>query len=140
MHINRILVLTGGLVLIIGSRLPWISMPVLFGVGGPVSEALEIGWEDNGFVTGTVGLALILLGSLLKGRVGEPYAISGVILATLAGFTVLGCFKRILDIGPSAGFFAATDIGLYVTLVGVILALVGALGRVPMGRRKQDGE
>ena len=60
MHTNRILVLIGGLILILGSRLPWMSVPVLFGVEGPAYESIEIGWEDNGFVTGGIGLILLL--------------------------------------------------------------------------------
>jgi uncharacterized membrane protein len=37
---------------------------------------------------------------------------------------------RVLEINPSAGFFAGTDVGLYITLIGAILALVGALSRI----------
>jgi hypothetical protein len=118
MRTNRMLVLIGGLILILGSRLPWISAPVLFGVEGPAFEALEIGWEDSGYITGGIGLILLLIGVFWKGRTGKRYAIPGAILATLAVFVVIGCFYRILEIDPDAGFLAAIDVGIYVTLTG----------------------
>src|SRR4030067_2183837 len=122
MRTNRLLILTGGLILILGSRLPWMSVPVLFGVEGPTFEAIEIGWEDNGFTTAGIGLILLLVAMFWRGMIGKRYSIPGAILATLAIFVVIGCFYRILEIDPSAGFLAATDVGIYVTLIGALLA------------------
>jgi hypothetical protein len=138
LHTPRILVLIGGAILCIAARLPWMSAPILFGVQGTVPEALEIGWEDNGFITGGAGLILLLVGALYKGKPGKRYTIPGAALALLAVFVVAGCFKRILDIDPSAGIFAATDVGIYLTLIGALLALFGALSRVPRLRLSQD--
>jgi len=129
MRTNRILVLTGGLILILGSRLPWMSVPVLFGVEGPAFESIEIGWEDNGFITGGIGLILLLIGIFWRGRIGKAYSIPAAVLTALAVWVVIGCFKRILEIDPPAGFFAATDAGIYITLTGALLALAGALYR-----------
>lgn len=126
MRANRMLVLTGGLILILGSRLPWMSVPLLFGVEGPAYEAIEVGWEDNGFITGGIGVILILIGIFGRGKIGKRYSIPGAILGALALTVVLGCFQRILEINPGAGFFAATDTGIFVTLIGALLALVGA--------------
>ena len=134
MRTNRLLILTGGLILILGSRLPWMSVPVLFGVEGPTFEAIEIGWEDNGFTTAGIGLILLLVAMFWRGMIGKRYSIPGAILATLAIFVVIGCFYRILEIDPSAGFLAATDVGIYVTLIGALLAFVGALYRTPMNQ------
>jgi hypothetical protein len=105
------------------------SVPALFSVEGPAFEAIEIGWEDNGYITGGIGLILLLVGIFWRGSIGKRYSIPGAILAALAVFVVIGCFYRILEIGPGAGFFAATDAGIYVTLIGALLALVGALYR-----------
>jgi hypothetical protein len=127
MYTNRLLLLAGGLLLIIGSRLPWISVPVLFGVEGPAYEAIEIGWEDNGILTGLFGLILLVVGALVKGRAGRLYSLPGGIFAAFAALVVAGCFLRILEIDPAAGFFAATDFGIYITLIGALLALTGAL-------------
>ena len=136
MQTNRILILTGGLILILGSRLPWISVPVLFGVEGPAFEAIEIGWEGSS--TGGIGLILLLIGIFWKGRTGKRYSIPSAILATLAALVVIGSFYRVLEIDPSAGFFAATKIGIYVTLIGALLALVGAFWAVVMSIRNHQ--
>jgi hypothetical protein len=123
--------MVGGLILVIGSRLPWMSVPVLFGVEGPAYEAIEIGWEDNGIVTGGIGWALILGGLFFGGRRGARYAIPGAVLAALTLIVVAGCAWRVLEIDPSAGFWAATGVGLYVTLTGGLVALAGVLLRKP---------
>ena len=137
MRTNRLLVLIGGLILILGSRLPWMSVPVLFGVEGPTVEAIEIGWEGDGFITGGIGLILLLVGIFWRGRIGKRYSIPGAILAALAVLWVIGDFYRILEIDPDAGFFAATDVGIYVTLIGALLALVGALYRTAVDQERQ---
>jgi len=108
------------------------SVPVLFGVQGPAYEAIEIGWEDNGFITGGIGLILFLGGMFWRGRAKTGYSIPAAILAVCAVSIVIGCFQRVLEIDPSAGFFAATDIGIYVTFIGSLLALVGTVGAVIM--------
>ena len=54
-------------------------------------------------------------------------------LARLAGLVaamVIGDFQRVLEIGPEAGFFAAVDVGLYLTLMGAILAVAGSVLRL----------
>jgi inosine-uridine nucleoside N-ribohydrolase len=129
-------VLIGGLLLILGSRLPWISAPVLYGVEGYALEAIEIGWEDSGYITGGIGLILLLIGIFWKGRTGKRYSIPGAILATLPILVVIGSFSRIIEIDPDAGFLAATDVGLYVTFIGGLLALVGAVWRTSVNQAK----
>jgi uncharacterized membrane protein len=137
MSTNRILVLIGGLMLILGSRLPWVSFHILFGVEGAVSESLEIGWEDNGFITGGIGVILLLVGIFRKERIGKRYSIPGAIMAVCAALVVIGCFKRVLEIDPNAGFFAATDVGIYLTLIGALLAIVGTLYRTSVHHGRQ---
>jgi hypothetical protein len=131
------LVLIGGFILILGSRLPWMSVPVLYGVKGPAFEAIEIGWEGDGFITGGIGLILLLVGIFWRGRIEKRYSIPGAILAALAVLVVIGDFYSILEIDPDAGFFAATDVGIYVTLIGALLALGGTLYQTSMHHDKQ---
>ncbi len=137
MRTNRMLVFMGGLILILGSQLPWISYPVLYGLEGLGHEALEIGWEDSGYTTGGIGLILLLVGMFWKGRIGRRYSIPGAILAALAVLDILGGFSRILEMEPATGFFSATDVGIYVTLVGGLLALGGAVWRTSVNQEKQ---
>lgn len=128
----------GGLILIAGSRLPWISVPVLFGVEGPAYEAIEIGWEGDGFITGGIGLILVLVGLFWRAGLEKRYAISGAILAGLAALVVIADFFQILEIGPEAGFLAATDVGIYVTLLGALLPLAGSLFVTPWYNRDRE--
>jgi hypothetical protein len=62
-------------------------------------------------------------------------SILGTILAACAVLVVLGCFQRVLEIDPAAGFFAATDTGIYVTLIGALLALIGSVGAAVVSLR-----
>jgi hypothetical protein len=114
------------------------SVPVLFGVSGPTVEAIEIGWEDNGYVTGLLGIVLLLIGILRKGTEGHRYSILATLLAGLALLQVAGCFQRVLEINPEAGFFPATKVGIYITLLGASLAMTGALTRPPITSNKGD--
>jgi hypothetical protein len=132
MQARRVLIIIGGVILVIGSRLPWMSAPVLFGVEGSTYEAIEIGWEDNGIVTGGVGLILLLGGLFLGARRGMKYSVSGAVLAALAVLVAAGCVWRVFEINPGAGFFAATGVGLYVTFIGGLVALVGVLLKSPI--------
>lgn len=126
---GRVLVLVGALLLIIGGFLPWISVSNLFGLSGTSFEGIEIGWEGDGFLTAGIGLILILGELLLWGDSRRWFAFIGVVLAVLAASVVFLDFRRILEIAPEAGFYAATDIGIYVTLVGALLALIGCMWR-----------
>jgi hypothetical protein len=89
-------------------------------------------------LAGGIGLNLLLAGIFWKGRIGKRYSVPGATLAALAVLVVIGCFQRILEIDPSAGFFAATDLGIYVTLIGALLALVGALLRTSVQHERQS--
>ena len=132
MNKGRLLVLVGSLLLIVGGFLPWISVPDLFGLSGPSYEGIEAGWEGDGVLTTGVGLILILSELLFGGVARRWFTLTGVALAALAASVVFLDFRRILELAPEAGFYAATDIGIYVPLVGALLALIGCLWkRVP---------
>lgn len=139
MNTYRILVAIGSMMLVVGARLPWMSVPILYGVEGHVYEAIEIGWEDNGFVTGGIGLVLLLGGLLCMNAPSARYSILGLLLAGVAHLVVIGCFYSILKIAPEAGFLAATDVGIYVTFLGSLLALAGVLGAVFGALRGSQG-
>lgn len=132
------LVFIGGLILIVGSRLPWISAPVLYGIEWPAAEANEIGWEGSGYITGGIGLILLLIGVFWKGRTGKRYSIPSAILATLAVLYVCLSFYSIFKLDPDEGFLRATDVGIYATFIGGLLALVGAAGQTSVNQEKQE--
>ncbi len=132
MNKGRLLVLVGSLFLIVGGFCPWISVPNLFGLSGPSYGGIEAGWEGDGVLTTGVGLILVLGELLFGGAARRWFTLTGVVLAALAASVVFLDFRQIVEIAPEAGFYAATDIGIYVTLVGALLALIGCLWkRVP---------
>lgn len=124
MNKGRILVLIGSLLLIIGGFYPWISVPNLFSLSGSFYEGIEAGWEGDGVMTTGIGLILILSELMFRGVAGRWFTLTGVFLAASVVFLD---FHRILEIDPKIGFCAATDIGIYMTLVGALLALIGYL-------------
>jgi hypothetical protein len=136
MNKGRVLVLVGSILLILGGFLPWISVPNLFGLRGSSYEGIEVGWEGDGVLTAGVGLVLMLSELLFGGEPRRWYQLTGIVLAALAASIVFLDFGRILEIAPEAGFYAATDIGIYVTLVGALLALIGCLWRRVPGSRQ----
>jgi hypothetical protein len=111
MNKGRVLVFVGSILLILGAFLPWISVPDLFGLSGPSYEGIEAGWEGDGVLTAGVGLVLMLSELLFGGEPRRWYQITGIVLAGLAASVVFLDFRRILEIAPEAGFYAATDIG-----------------------------
>lgn len=129
MNKGRVLVLVGSILLILGGFLPWISVPNLFGLSGSSYVGIEAGWEGDGFLTVGLGLVLMLSELLFRGEHRRWYQLTGIVLAALAASVVILDFGRILEIAPEAGFYAATDIGIYVTLVGALLAMIGYLWR-----------
>lgn len=138
MNKGRLLVLVGSLVLIFGAFLPWISVPNLYGLHGPAYEGIEAGWEGDGFLTGGAGVGLMLFEGLWGRKPRRWYPLAGIVLAALAALVVLLDFGQILEIDPQAGFFAAADIGLYVTLAGALLAGIGWLERVVPAPRQRE--
>jgi hypothetical protein len=138
MNKGRTLVLVGSLALIVGGFLPWISVPNLFGLSGPSYEGIEVGWEGDGFRTAGIGLILLLSELLLSGVAHRWFVITEGVLAILAATVVILDFRRILEIAPEAGFYAATDIGIYVTLVGALLALIGCLSKRVLASQQKE--
>jgi hypothetical protein len=129
MNRGQQLTLFGAFGLLVGAFLPWatIASPLL---GLSLSKA---GYEGDGLFTGGVGL-LLLLGSVIsKGKPGRLYSIAGVVFSVLAGailFMDLSSVRGVVsDVGEDV--IASVGPGVYVSIVGALLALVGGLQRVP---------
>lgn len=141
----QLITLAGVLGLLGGAFLPWISVIALFGNIPGVDEGIAIGWEGDGFITGGIGLILLLRVLTSRGMPGKRYSIAGAILGLLAGVVIIADVLRIAEIGPEAGMLASTDVGLYLTFVGAIVAMIGGLQMTPYGegdtleRRHSEG-
>jgi hypothetical protein len=127
----QIITFLGGTALIVAAFLPWMKPVALFGEAAIGHEGIAIGWEGDGFVTGGVGVILIFVTLFYKGKPGKIYSLQTTALGLLACWVILSDFRRIAEIGPSAGILAATDIGLFLTLVGGLSVVIGGLLKVP---------
>ena len=127
----QIITFLGGTALIVAAFLPWMKPVVLFGEAAIGHEGIAIGWEGDGFVTSGVG-TILLLGSLFyKGKPGKIYSLLITASGLLVCLVILSDFRRIAEIGPSAGILAATDIGLFLTLAGGFTVVISGLMKVP---------
>jgi tetratricopeptide (TPR) repeat protein len=129
MNRGQILTLLGAIGLLAGAVLPWISFTSMFGT---VSKA---GYEGDGILTGGIGLPLLLIALLVKGNPGHSYSILGVIFALIAGviafWDLSNVSSRVAEINADMSFLASVGPGLYITVIGAILAFVGGLQQVP---------
>ena len=111
---------------------------VLFGDAAIGHEGLAIGWEGDGVITGGIG-ALLLLGSLFyKGKPGKIYSLQITTLGLLVCWLIFLDFRRIAEIGPSAGLLAATDVGLYLTIAGGLAAVASGLQKISPGAAEMN--
>jgi len=130
----------GALVLIIAAFLPWMKPVILFGDAAIGHEGLAIGWEGDGVITGGIG-ALLLLGSLFyKGNPGKIYSLQITTLGLLVCWLIFLDFRRIAEIGPSAGLLAATDVGLYLTMAGGLAAVASGLQKISPGAAEMNSK
>lgn len=128
---TQIIILFGGVALIVAAFLPWMKPVVLFGEAAIGHEGIAIGWEGDGFFTGGVGAILLVISLFYKGKPGKIYSLLITALGLLVCWMILSDFRRIAEIGPSAGILAATDIGLFLTLAGGLAVVIGGLLKVP---------
>lgn len=119
----RNMFLIGSMLLIIGALLPWAKMTTAFGT---MSLA---GYEGDGIISGGIGVLLLIGGLLSKGKLNKPYSIAGAIFGCIAGLVVI---PKIFSIGSFTSDIAYTSAGagIYVSILGVILVIVGGLKKV----------
>jgi hypothetical protein len=129
MNRGQQLTMLGAIGLIIGALLPWASISSIF---GKISKA---GYEGDGVITGAIGL-LLLIGSLLnKGKSGKRYSIASAVFAIGAGIIgisdLMNINSAVADISSDSLVLASTGPGVYITIIGAVLALVGGLQKMP---------
>lgn len=127
MNKGQLITLFGAFGLAIAVFLPWISVTALFGNIPGVDEGIAVGWEGDGIMTGGIGLILLIGILFSKGSPKRWYSTASVIFGLLACVVVLSDFRRIAEIGPDAGIFASTAVGLYLTVVSAIVVVIGGL-------------
>ena len=131
MNKNQLIMVIGALILIIAAFLPWINVSALYGNVPGIDEGIAAGWEGDGFITGGIGLILLVSAFMIKGNPGKRYSITGAIFGLLTCSVILSDFLAIIRIGPEAGILASTCIGLYLTFAGGLLAIFSGLQMIP---------
>jgi hypothetical protein len=127
------LVLAGGILVIVGVFLPWIT------ASGPKGTFSASGKDANewaflilgGFAT-VRGLSMAKPG-LFRFQLGTPL-IGGVILAVLVALRWNDLQKTLEDVRTLPGFTASLGIGFWAVIAGTVLVLVG--GVLAMQRRR----
>ena len=129
---SRILLFIGGILLITGGILPWVSI-------GGISLGLyrlESGLTGDGIFTGSAGLVLVLISLLHNEQRGTAYASLALILSIVSGglllFSITGVSGPLADERLSAS--VAPGLG-WVSPLGALLGFVGALIRHPRTTR-----
>jgi hypothetical protein len=129
MNRGQLLTLLGGIGLILGAALPWATLTSYY-FRVTTSKA---GFEGDGMITGAIGVILILFAILEKGKTGKLYSVAVIIFAILAELVVFYDLPRVLSFISSAksDYKASVGVGIYITIIGAILAVAGGFQRVP---------
>lgn len=132
MSLASVAVLLGGILYAAGSALPWISITAAF-VGTVTRSGLEGG---DGIITIGLGIVLALVG--LAHVIGSKAAGSKVALILVAviavGFAIFEIStinNRIAGLGADIRPLASVGIGLWMMVVGSVVALVASLSIKP---------
>lgn len=128
MNRGQSLCLAGGVALVFGAFLPWATVQSL--VLG-VSRSMA-GYQGDSIIAGGAGLILLLVGVTAKPTAGKRHSAFAVVLALVAGLVVLLYLPAAADgTKPASGIIVTNGPGLYLSLVGCVLALVGGLQTTP---------
>lgn len=129
MNFNRVMVLVGSLLLIVGALLPWgqMGMLSLTGISG------------DGIFSFGLGVILLIGAIAVKEKPGKMYSIWLAILGLLA--SSLMCMKtynmmQVAVVGQSASMIEI-GAGIWVSLLGAGLCLLGGLLQSP-GEKKSE--
>lgn len=126
MHKAQQVVLIGALGLIIGALLPWITASGAFGI-----IMTKAGYEGDGIISGSIGILLLLGALLTKAKPGRRYSPAMSIFALIGGgialLAIINISSVIANLEVDSSVFASVGAGLYVTIAGALLGLVGGL-------------
>ena len=128
MNKAQTLALLGALGLGIGTFLPWATIRSAL---GSVSVS---GYDRDGMFTGGIGVVILLIAVLHKGKPGALYSVICSLFAIVSGlilFYDLTNVKTAIENVDSQYLSASIGPGLYVSLIGALFALIGGLVRLP---------
>jgi hypothetical protein len=119
--------LIGAVTVTVGSIMPWGKIDTIFG-----TRSIN-GTEGDGMITLVLGCILLLVGFMHTGTPGKLYSVVGVILALITlyvsgatMFRMAGAAAELSSDVASAGVGA----GVFVTIIGSLVAAIGASKKV----------
>jgi hypothetical protein len=120
-----ILVTVGGLLVAVGSLLPWITLTSGFG------SASVAGIEGDGILTLILGGVIALLGFLAYGGTGPRFVTFLLSVGALAfgGWELVTLSGKLSSTDTAR---VAVGMGLYIVVGGAVVALIGSVMRRPV--------
>jgi hypothetical protein len=119
----------GGLVLIIGSMLPWASNAAA-GSASRINESISGSSLSDGRIAMGLGFAMLVIALVMftTRRVGSWFDadLLGLALATIAGVVTIATWTA-LNSNAGDAVTRSADTGLYVALAGSVIGFAGAL-------------
>ena len=129
----RLIIFAGGLLLMVGFALPWITIANTDGTWWAIATGLHIAYSHHPSIYSLLGgLVLVLIGIFGNGRPGKSFSIFGVMVSILCGLlltSVIWFYSDILE-GNESFSYGLTVI----SPLGVLLGLIGSLVKVPIER------
>jgi hypothetical protein len=124
----RVMTLLGSIGLIGGALMPWVSANSIFG------SMSKSGIEGDGMFTAGIGVILLLIALLAKGKPGKIYSWAVSVFGLFAFFLLVYTYTNVsaaVSSNASEMLIASVGTGLYVSFLGAVLAFIGGLIRVP---------
>ncbi len=123
----RTTTLIGAAGLLLGMLLPWATITAPF-----VGTVTVAGYQGDGVITGGIGLLLLIGALVYKGKSGKMYSIASALLGLAAAAVAA---PKIVTVGSAlagqSSVIGGVGVGVYVTVIGGVIALVGGLMRMP---------
>lgn len=125
----RIVLLSGGVLMMVGAFFPWGKIDTL------LHDVSLLGIRGVGILTLSIGAVIAVLALLGKAQSGQRASITGAVLGVIGGAIALFAFTRPLIAMPQAlpDALLAAGIGLYITLAGAVLAVIGGVRKLEPG-------
>lgn len=125
MNQGRQITLLGATALVIGALLPWVTATSIFG-----SISIN-GYEGDGIITGGIGLLILISALLTKGKAGKRYSVAGTIFGAIVALLVFWEISNVNLAAENADYVrASVGSGLYLSMIGAILVVIGGLQRL----------
>lgn len=114
----------GGIGLVVGAFLPWISLQTIFGT------IEKNGWDGDGKITLTCGVIVAALVFMDEKWAQVVAVVAGAVAVLVCGLDYLDVSDRVSEANQTDGIAGSVGVGLYLSLAGALAATAGAAIRL----------